>query len=685
MRWRIFYLTLVLLVNFYSLMMGADQNDLQTPKRLLELATNYNKAGKNDSAIIVSNSILEYCMQYQDTSTEAEAFLLLGRIYTELGQLDSSLACFSKADTLFLHLNDSINRGIAIAQIAYLYRRNQQDDKAMLFYLKALDVFPDSSRGPWYAFINDHLGHIYLEQGNYHEALLYFQNAIQVSTQLNNLINVGSEYNAIGLIYRKTNEKEKEKKAYLDAIEILSKLDESVYLGEAYSNLSEIYIEEGRVDEGFEMLEKSRQIFQNINYPLGICAYYAVLAYYYDRKNPPNYRKVLELSKQRASLAMETKNYQQYVDATYFSGNAYLKLNQLDSARAILENGKQQAEHFGYLLELNKILGALSEVYKRLNYPSKALDLLELHIKLNDSLASAEKIKEFTSLDLTYQFRQLMYKDSVEQAESKRNLAYQYEKEIKIQQLRQLILAGVLIVIIGLVFLFVWFYKKQKSQNLILDEKNRIINKALDEKELLLKEIHHRVKNNFQTISSLLQLQSKGVVDEMAIQNIEEGQSRIKAMALIHQKLYQENDLSAIAMQDYTEQLVRQIAVSYKLYDIDIRINAHDISLDIDTAIPLGLILNELITNSCKYAFHGNNKGKLEITLLQSSTGYYELIHKDSGPGLPEGIDPNKLNSMGLRLINRLAQQLQGKVEYSYQNGAQFKVTILNRKQREEM
>ena len=145
------------------------------------------------------------------------------------------------------------------------------------------------------------------------------------------------------------------------------------------------------------------------------------------------------------------------------------------------------------------------------------------------------------------------------------------------------------------------------------------------EREVLLKEIHHRVKNNLQIISSLLNLQARFIKDKSAVDAVQEGRNRVKSMALIHQKLYQQDNIQGINMPEYIENLSRALLTSYKIkgdrITVDRKVDA--IYLDIDTAIPLGLIINELLTNSLKYAFPENEKGELKISLLQDLS----LIH----------------------------------------------------------
>ncbi|MBL4879690.1 MAG: sensor histidine kinase, partial [Oleispira sp.] len=208
------------------------------------------------------------------------------------------------------------------------------------------------------------------------------------------------------------------------------------------------------------------------------------------------------------------------------------------------------------------------------------------------------------------------------------------------------------------------YLKSIKNQRLIAKQKH-IIEKSLVEKDSPLKEIHHRVKNNLQMVSSLLSLQSRNTRSKAAIEALEEGKSRVKAMALIHQKLYQNDDLSVIEMQGYIESLINSVQAVYKKggHNINITIDAEGVELDIDRAIPFGLILNELVSNSFKYAFPTDKEdGKIYIHIrkMGDKDGFFE--YTDNGVGLPEDTDERANSSMGIRLMNRLANQLQTKL-----------------------
>jgi two-component sensor histidine kinase len=200
------------------------------------------------------------------------------------------------------------------------------------------------------------------------------------------------------------------------------------------------------------------------------------------------------------------------------------------------------------------------------------------------------------------------------------------------------------------------------------------IRESLEEKGLLLREIHHRVKNNLQIIISLFNLQSHYVNDKKALLALKEGQDRIKSMALIHERFYQNDGLSKIDFDDYIKRLVENLLLSsgIKPERIKTHVEADKISLDIDTAVPCGLIINELVSNSLKHAFGESNSGTLSVSLRYISESMVRLIVSDDGIGLPEGFDIEKYDSLGMQLINALSNQLDGKLTLAPGKGTTF-------------
>lgn len=203
------------------------------------------------------------------------------------------------------------------------------------------------------------------------------------------------------------------------------------------------------------------------------------------------------------------------------------------------------------------------------------------------------------------------------------------------------------------------------------------INNSLKEKEMLLKEIHHRVKNNLMIISSLLNLQSRQIKDKVSKDIFKESQNRARSMALIHERLYQSTDLKRIDFGDYIESLSKELFHTYAgdLGRIELKINVEDIFLDINTAIPLGLIVNELITNSLKHAFPDGKMGEINID-FHPLDDHYEFSVKDNGIGFPKDLDFHNTNSMGMQMVTSLTDQIDGEIELNRSVGTEFKITF---------
>lgn len=236
------------------------------------------------------------------------------------------------------------------------------------------------------------------------------------------------------------------------------------------------------------------------------------------------------------------------------------------------------------------------------------------------------------------------------------------------------------LIIFYIIYQYTTLYSASEKQliktNFDLEEQNEYINQQNYEKGILLKEIHHRVKNNLQLVSSLLNLQSNSQSNTDVAMAIKEGQSRIKTMSLIHQRLYKSSkDQARLNLKEYVTELVNSIYQSYGNKEVVNVVEVCDISIDIDTAIPLGLIINELLTNSYKYAFN-NAAGVLSVYLVPLSSKDFKLHVSDTGPGIPDKLSLETSTTLGLKLVKILTKQLKGNVQYYYDNGANFVINF---------
>jgi two-component sensor histidine kinase len=213
-------------------------------------------------------------------------------------------------------------------------------------------------------------------------------------------------------------------------------------------------------------------------------------------------------------------------------------------------------------------------------------------------------------------------------------------------------------------------------------EAEQQIKQSLREKEALLKEVHHRVKNNLAVVSSLLSLEARKIKDTTVRALFEESRQRVKSMALVHEKLYQTEDLSSINFEDYITSIVSEII---SLYHIDTsaittEINIEDIKLDLESAVPCGLIINELLTNAFKYAFPENRRGVLSVHFTKTDDTC-TLAIKDNGVGLPKGFDYKEASTLGLQLVSILTEQLGGTLQLKSDKGTEAVVSFKTKRE----
>ncbi|WP_299015660.1 histidine kinase dimerization/phosphoacceptor domain -containing protein [uncultured Polaribacter sp.] len=383
--------------------------------------------------------------------------------------------------------------------------------------------------------------------------------------------------------------------------------------------------------------------------------------------------------------------------------NAYIYKGGYDKevAKLIEELYNSEARVYSYLLYVQMItkLNKDSEVFKTVLKKFEVSNVLELIKKLEvlgknqnsngyffliDKFSRALQKHKYYDEALAYKEKGIALTRKIYSEELSASLANfkitqaEKEKERELKQEKEKTNLYLIIALLSLFLLSITFItlKKLKKQSLELSDKNKIIKKSLNEKDLLVKEMHHRVKNNFQLITSLLELQTKDIEDEKALQLALEGKNRVNSMALIHQKLYQ-NKKGLIDFNEFINLLVKEINTIYDSNNkVSTIIDSKNMLLDIDTAIPLGLIINEIITNAYKYAFIDLENKRLEVFMNRSSAEDITLIVQDNGPGISEKIDLNKTKSLGLRLIKRLVKQLHGVLKINNVNGTRFEITV---------
>jgi two-component sensor histidine kinase len=303
------------------------------------------------------------------------------------------------------------------------------------------------------------------------------------------------------------------------------------------------------------------------------------------------------------------------------------------------------------------------------------ISALQHHIQfkmLNDSIFNIEKNRQFQELQVRYETEQ-KERDILS---LKKESVLQHEKAAHANNTRNFTLLGgaMLIVLLGVIYSN--NRAKQRSNvalSLLVNEKDKL----LEEKEWLMKEIHHRVKNNLQIVMGLLQRQSAFINNKEALTAIRNSEHRMHSIALIHQKLYQSESLAVVTMGDYIDEMIGYLRDSF---DMGTRIRfekqVDQIDLEINVAVPLGLILNEAITNAIKYAFPTHEKGCIRVSFNEITDVGYILQIADDGRGLPADFDIKKINSMGFNLMRGLSKQVGGVFEVAHNNGVTITIKM---------
>ena len=308
-----------------------------------------------------------------------------------------------------------------------------------------------------------------------------------------------------------------------------------------------------------------------------------------------------------------------------------------------------------------------------------AIKYFQASKSITDSIFNKAKLRQTEQLQLQFETAQRDHENLM--LRNKNNLQHsELEKESLNRKLITMALLGSVLVIGLMIYLY---RAKQKSNTMLkfrqdeINEQNLQLNQLLHEKEWLMKEIHHRVKNNLQIISSLLNTQSSYLDNEQALTAIRDSQNRMQAISIVHQKLYQADDLATINMQVYIEELAQSIQDSFQVKQkLKFIFDIKEIRLTTADAVPLGLILNEAITNSVKYAFADRQQGIVTISMCETMEGQYQLSVRDNGKGLPDGFDPDLCTSLGINLMIGLTEQLGGKFKIHSSGGAIITVTF---------
>jgi two-component sensor histidine kinase len=531
----------------------------------ITLANIYAGQSDYDSAVIIERFIRKKALKEGDTTNFIIASNNAAVTFRYLGMWDSSLSVLKRNEEIIRMKKDTVRLANCI-HIQGTILQGQGNVKAALeYYFKALNTIKQLPEHPLIYLIQVNIATLYLEMEEYQKAvdlLVSVRKGYEAKVQGKMTL-----YNMFGKAYQGLNNFDSAFCYYRKSVDECLTRNQPGQAAIAYRFLGELLNQHGRYAEALDFLQKS----------IKVC----------DHK----------------------KMKQEYALTCNSLGNSLLNLKKLNKAETYFSEAMSIGHELNDFSVLKDAANGLRYVNAQKRNFETAYYYLEQYKQYSDSLMNEENIRAIATRDMEYEFNN--EKTAIIQQQEKERLLHR--ETLKRQKLiRNTIIIICLLFIITSVIIFRSYTIKKKADN---------------EKAALMKEIHHRVKNNLQIISGLLTIQTEYISDSNVITAVKESQSRVKAMALIHQLLYQADNLTKIDFTIYLPQLLHVISSVFKKEKeiVDIDVEAGGISFDIDKAIPLGLIITELVSNSFKYAFDGQSAKKISVHLNSLSENNYQL------------------------------------------------------------
>lgn len=600
-----------------------------------------------------------------------------------------------------------IGEGLAYEQMGNAYYYKRKADSSIWAYQKALGFFRKENEQRKIFKMYNYLIFAFRLQGNKDSTVFYVKKEVEQANITKDSSDLATALHDDGFHLTEANHLNLAINSFFRALQYVKPTAYNTRIN-INNGIGDCYHVMGNDSAALKYFNVSKEIAQGMGGPKVRQEYWLALASnrisstYLELKRLPEARLAIQ---EQMSHASQTDDVEQLYTAWLNYGMYYTNTKQYDSAEMAFKNGMKIQRKVGRKRAIGIIHYNISGLYNEWRKFPLALAHADSANRIFATLTSSVwQSKNFHSLAIAQagmkkyeeayqtltQFVEtngrLMTEDNNKKV-AQMQAAYDVEKkdaaiavlnkENELKDSQRNFLMVLVASLLALAILIFYLYRQKQKSNTLLSEKNQIIEKSLHERETLLKEIHHRVKNNLQIISSLLSLQSKslGASDLAAQGAISESRNRVKSMSLIHEQLYQEDTISGVEMNDYISRLVSSLSSSYGLDTdrVEVKIEAENILLDVDSAIPLGLIINELVSNSMKYAFPEQRNGTILIS-LKDSMNELLLMVKDDGVGMDASIKSSQ--SFGLSMVNSLMRKLKAEMNIVSQAGTSVHISI---------
>jgi two-component system, sensor histidine kinase PdtaS len=565
-----------------------------------------------------------------DTNYIARFSTLIGVAYKNISKYDSAIFYYDKAILIDSIKSNKIALSGHIANKGFVYKMKGEYVAALTAYFRALELMGNENPKMKITVLNN-IGNVYADQLDHKQALIYYQQA-KILAEENNIQNaIAYAYNNIGNVFFAQAQYDKALANFDTSLVIKRAINDSRGIASSLGNIGRIYLAQEQLDSAQYYFEASQSLYNKIKEQSGEAEAYLYLG---------------DVAAAKKNDAQAVMFYEKCLITSQAIGTKPIKLHVYKQLSTYYANQKQYEKAFIYASDYNNLRDSLQTIE---------------HIKqINNIQHQAQQKDNMRAIEALQQRNQIQELQNIQQ----RNLQY--------------LLFGGLSLATALLVLAAFFYRSKQKHNVVLAQKNVEISAALSHRELLLREIHHRVKNNLQIVASLLNLQRGNQHSPEEI--LQQSQERVHTMSILHELLYQSDQLDAIELGDYIQSLFNQLRQAYqKAQQINITINIQPIQFNIDRLTPCGLILNEIITNAFKYAFPpAANIADPSIHIIGSRIDeqQYKLSISDNGIGLPEGFDIKRSRSLGLRLVQGLCKQMNAQLVIHPQQPTSFDIII---------
>ena len=627
----------------------------------------------------ISSEYLALAKSSNDSNRIAVASHFLGYTQMMLGQFDEANKTILEGLEVSIHNNDY--RGIAelYGDLGNLKNKLGQTREALNLYNKGLDTARKHDVIVEQARANINIGKIHENQGNYKLGLATFQEALSICNKNNFGGFKSSIYEHLGDINVSIKEFETADKHYKKALEFSERFKNFNRMIQSLNKLGKLNQELNQLDSALNYYNKALTIASDNNIPVLEAKV---------RTNLANVNLQLKKYKQAATQINTSINlYNTYkvkedLDVAFLvAAQVYDGLNQRNQSKYHYQKAYELARQTKNINTLKNASKGLAMAFETEGNQEKSIKYYKEYIQYSNQERDEDGIKEIIRLKIQDDYRQKTIADSISKINEIKLLEAEHDKKEAQSNLKTYIaFSGIGILSLGLIFVGYSFIQKRKSAT-ILTKKNKIISQALSDNEILLKEVHHRVKNNMQVVSSILQLKAKNTDDELAKMALLDSQKRIHSMQMAHQKMYQKGNYKQIDIIEYYKDILNLLLNPIKGPHDIFKINGESLWIDVEQAQALGFIIHELITNSIKYAWDQTQPKRVEIDMLKSDNSI-EFQYSDNGKGMPADFDISTTKSFGMKLIHSIAtRQLLGTIELKNKNGFNVKLKFNERQQ----